>query len=351
MAIRKRKQYRRLPGGRLHRHALWQGSDHLLHVRRRAFSEEYTRFFFRDIQAVLFHQTGTWKILAAIFGVLAGLTGWFALLSDTLGFQIFWWALFGIFGGLTLGNWLLGPTCRCYLVTAVSRYHLPGLKRTRTVKNVMQRLRRLIQDAQRDIQIDTTEPAESSPPTASSGNPFYLRTSPAINPVETSQKPVKQYKGTVHLLLFWLLLLSATATGISLFLYNVGLIILYWISVLSVSLCVIIALIKQHGANMTSALKGITWGTFGYVAVSYITGYAFFMMVTIKSALDAGPGYAPQNEFEMYRAVLNLSPQDSPVFFGIYLILAGSALLLGGLGLWQFMNFKNDSYSLHSPLS
>ena len=336
-----KQPYRRLPGSWTARSSLWQGSDHLLHARRRAFSESYTRFFFRDIQAILFQQTSTWKILTAIFGVLAGLTGWFTLISDALGFQIFWGMTFGIFGGLALGNWLLGPTCRCYLMTAVSRYHLPGLSRVRTVEKVMGRLRRLIQDAQRDIQIDTTEPAESSALTASSGNPFYLRTSPEAIPVEMSRNTVKHYEGTAHLVMFGLLLVSAVVTGISLFFYNVGLVVVYWVSVLSVSVCVIIALIKQHGTDMLLALKGVTWGTFGYVAASYITGYAFFMMATIKSAIEAGPRYAPQNELEIYRAVLNLSPQDSPVFLSIYLVLAGSAFILGGLGLWQLMNFRN----------
>lgn len=345
----KQQRYRRLPGSRTARSSLWQGSDHLLLARRRAFSETYTRFFFRDVQAILFHQTSTWKILIAIFGTLAALTGWFTLISDTSGFQVFWGMFVTIFGGLSLWNWLLGPTCRCYLVTAVSRYHLPGLSRIRTVEKVMGRLRHLIQEAQRDIQIDTTEP-ESSPSTASSGNPFYLRTSPEALPAETPHKAVKHYRGTTHLIMFGLLLVSAVVTGISLLFYNVGLVVLYWFSVISVSVCVIVALIKQHGTNMTLALKGIAWGTFGYVAASYITGYAFFMVVTIKSVMEAGPQYAPQDELEMYRAILTLSPQDSPVFLSIYLVLAGIAFILGGLGLWQLMNFRNRKHS-HSPLS
>lgn len=337
----KQQRYRRLPGGRLTRHALWQGSDHILNVRRQAFSESYTRFFFRDIQALLIQQTGTWKILLAIFGLLAGFTGWFTLLSDSLGFQIFWGVIFGIFGGLFLGNWLLGPTCRCYLVTAVSRYYLPSLSRIKTADKLMGRLRPLIQNAQKDIQIDMTEPAESSPSTTSAGNPFYLRTSPDALPPEAPPKPVKRYEGTAHLVVFGALLLSGVVTGISLFFYHAGLVVLYWVSVLSVSVCVIIALIKQHGTNITSALKGITWGTFGYVAASYLTGYAFFMMVTIKSAMEAGPRYGTQDELEVYRAILNLSPQESPVFFSLYLVLAGIAFLLAGLGLWQLMNFRN----------
>jgi hypothetical protein len=36
----------------LHRASLWMGMDHLLSISEGPYSEEYKRFFFRDIQAI-----------------------------------------------------------------------------------------------------------------------------------------------------------------------------------------------------------------------------------------------------------------------------------------------------------
>src|SRR6185503_16307515 len=70
------KVYRRLPGresGLLSYSRLWLGPDHLLLARTTFFSEEYKRFYFRDIQAIVMRKTRRhlfWGwMCAALFGL------------------------------------------------------------------------------------------------------------------------------------------------------------------------------------------------------------------------------------------------------------------------------------------
>src|SRR3990172_8730879 len=72
---KKIKYYKRLPGRRrasfaFVRNSLWLGEDHLLHVMNRGYTEEYKRFYYRDIQAVLVRQTGAGRVMAVLFGII-----------------------------------------------------------------------------------------------------------------------------------------------------------------------------------------------------------------------------------------------------------------------------------------
>src|SRR6058998_2759471 len=114
------KAYRRLPGreaGFLSYSRLWLGPDHLLVARTAFFSEEYKRFYFRDIQAVVTRRTEFREILnvifvitGVIFGVLAGFTG--------SGWQAFLVVMTVTFFFALIVNWLRGPTCVCHVRTA-----------------------------------------------------------------------------------------------------------------------------------------------------------------------------------------------------------------------------------------
>ena len=92
------KEYRRLPGrGTLldgdkwyaTSRALctvWMGSDHLLLVSRAGYTENYKRFYFRDIQAIIIRKTVTSLIGNTVLIILAiGFILWAAAVSDTTG--------------------------------------------------------------------------------------------------------------------------------------------------------------------------------------------------------------------------------------------------------------------------
>src|SRR5207247_848529 len=83
------KEYHRLPGtGRRRqgfvsasaiRSRIWLGKAHLLCVDSMVFSEDYKRFYFRDIQAVVIRRTSRGKIWNGVFGGLAALIGLIAI--------------------------------------------------------------------------------------------------------------------------------------------------------------------------------------------------------------------------------------------------------------------------------
>jgi hypothetical protein len=154
------KVYRRLSGrgaGLLSYSRLWLGPDHLLLVRTAFFSEEYKRFYFRDIQAVVTRRTERREILTVIlvfatvvFGVLAAFTdaGWQAFLVVMT---------VTLFVALLI-NWLCGPTCVCHLRTAVQTEELSPLKRFRATRRFIDKLKPNIERAQGPLAAELLQP-------------------------------------------------------------------------------------------------------------------------------------------------------------------------------------------------
>jgi hypothetical protein len=127
---------------------LWQGGEHLLFVEWSGYKEKYKRFHYRDIQAFIFRKTIEGKI---INGALAWVICVFVVLTfiaHTSGVKIAFLIIAGSFGLLLLINWLAGPTCQCFLRTAVQIEELPSLTRVRLARKVIARLKPLIAAAQ-----------------------------------------------------------------------------------------------------------------------------------------------------------------------------------------------------------
>jgi hypothetical protein len=134
------------------RSSLWIGRDHLLKIDSMRFTEEYKRFYFRDIQAIticLNQRRSTWNLILVmvIFFLFATLlsAGFLRLDDDS------YWLVgitFSLLALLLLANNFLGPTCEVYLRTAVQVEELPSLSRVRRARNALARLYPLIAAAQ-----------------------------------------------------------------------------------------------------------------------------------------------------------------------------------------------------------
>lgn len=158
------KEYRRLTRARMRRkgffvsHAtrssLWLGKDHLLSIDSTYFTEEYKRFYFRDIQAITIRTTrrrATWN-----FALMLALLFWLATLvydfstgppPDTTEVVLLGISFLIIAVSLLVNN-ILGPTSTVYLRTAVQIEELPSLNRVRRAHKVMGIIRPLIVAAQ-----------------------------------------------------------------------------------------------------------------------------------------------------------------------------------------------------------
>ena len=146
--------YKRLPGvghqvGSYTK--LYRGPDHLLQVSSVTFSERYKRFFFRDIQAFVVMRTSGWIIW---FIVNIGISLLFTAISVGVGESvpsIVFGSIAALFMVFAIINLLRGPTCRCYVQTAVQTERLPSLKRMRRTEKLLLELKPLIEAAQNTV--------------------------------------------------------------------------------------------------------------------------------------------------------------------------------------------------------
>ena len=144
------KHYRRLPGRgatALQHVRLYEGPDHLLQVASTGYSENYRRFYFRDIQAISVRKTQIGKIINGVFAFFIALFGLPAF-DMSLGPAIAMWSIAGFFALLLICNVILGPTCVCYIRTAVQTERLGSVTRIPTARRLLKRIRPLIEGVQ-----------------------------------------------------------------------------------------------------------------------------------------------------------------------------------------------------------
>ena len=145
--------YQKLPGARrtpFRKATLWLAGDHILSIDSHRFSEEYKRYYFKDIQAIVVRRTTgstamskAFDLVVAIVLVLLALAAW---RLESRGAAIV--------GGLILIQFViiksLGPRCVCQLITAVSSDKLLSLNRLRTAEKALRIIGPLVQEAQRE---------------------------------------------------------------------------------------------------------------------------------------------------------------------------------------------------------
>jgi hypothetical protein len=149
--------YKKLPGqgkADFSLYTLWLGDDHLLSVARQGSSEHYKRFRLVDIQAIIVEPTNTWLRWHTIIGGLSLLLvvcQIFLSASDNPGTA-------GLRHTLTLpttilflawlGLGMLGPTCNCWIKTAVHTERLHSLGRMGNARSGIHILRQAIEAVQ-----------------------------------------------------------------------------------------------------------------------------------------------------------------------------------------------------------
>ncbi len=129
--------------------SLWLGSDHLLSVETNGFTENYKRFYYRDIQAIVLRKTKRWVLWLAgwaVFLLAAGVSAYAA--EETIGYLLA--AIFAavVAGFLGIGYLIKGTSTTGYLRTAVQTEELPSLRRLKSARKALDRLRPLIAAAQ-----------------------------------------------------------------------------------------------------------------------------------------------------------------------------------------------------------
>jgi hypothetical protein len=328
--------YRRLTGKKkgflVGHHTLWQGSDHLLQIYSRLGVEDYKRFYFNDIQAIITRKTDTGKIQNFILGALTGVFGLFAVMSGG-GWSIINGIIAGVMLLVLIINIFKGPTCETYLLTAVQTEKLRSLHRLKTTQPVMNRLRALIEQVQGRI---NPEMLDQQPAGVSTHQ--TRRTPPVMS--KGLLKAKKSEKGRVHFALFVLLVVDSLFITCSFFRTHVALSLGGTAVSMLLAVCVIVALVKQHESNLKQSLRNITWAALGYVCFSFVAGYVVSMAVTFKHP------EIWQNQWEMFKLLSSMSPWESPLLMAVNIIALCGAMIISIPGLFML---KNPQPVIHKP--
>lgn len=300
--------------------SLWAGPDHLLAIDSRGFSEDYKRFYYKDIQAFITRKTLQGKIQNILFGIFCGLFILFAILTGN-GWAIFWEILTGLFLLLLLANWLLGPTCVCHIQTAVQSEKLPSLSRLNTAKKTISRIKPMIHEAQGVL---TEEMIRENP----------LNEPSSLTSKKKIDKHSRHESGHYHTILFSLLISDGLLGTFDLFYNHLGITLLTTAISMSIAVFVIIALVKQHDSDLTGGLRSLTWGSLVYVVINFGLGTVLMMVVAIQNPQTFN------NQWAILLKFSELNPLDRPWIMAIFIFTIVCSSLLGFFGLGMLAQFR-----------
>ncbi len=344
-------RYKRLPGkgprrrwfiaASLSRCSLYLGDDHVLAVESNGFSEDYKRFYFSDIQAILTRRTRrgtTWSIVLALM-IACSLIG--ALFVKVESFRIFFWILSGTFFAFLLGNAFRGPTCICHIMTAVQEDQLPSLNRLRVARKVIGTLRVAIEKAQGTL---SPEEVHASPTVVLANRIPSLH---ELRRPHGRERQIRHDDGTLHMITFALMLADGVVTGIDLLHHTVTISAVSSLLTALYCISIVAALVKQYGSDIPGTVRRIAWASIGFICVSYFLSYILGVL-TIPRLMKHRPGLM-MTQWDMFRAMLDLSPQDSLLVMGVYAFAAACSLGLGALGLVRVKKHREDWASASRP--
>lgn len=316
-------EHKKLPGSKkgflIGKYTLWQGGDHLLHIFSRFGIEDYKRFYFNDIQAIIARKTMAGKVQNGILGGLILLFMLPALVFDG-GWSILYVIVSAVMFIFLLINLVQGPTCETRLMTAVQTEKLQSLNRLNTAFRVMDGLRPQIQQVQGALTREDLNKIALQPV-----GRHAFRDSAKANPAPRATR--RHENGRAHMILFALMAGNGVLVTGEFFVSHVVPTILGSVASLCIGIFVIIALVRQHNSDLPVGLRTITWTSLGLVGAAFVMGYIIGMVNAFKN-----PGIA-YSQWELVKSISSLSPWDSPLKLGYNILVLGGALFLGIPGL------------------
>jgi hypothetical protein len=308
---------------------LYLGNDHLLALETSGFTENYRRFFFADIQAIVTIRTKKWNRLNIILPVIV--IAWFFLsvLVDAGPARVSLTLIGAIFLVAFMYHLLRGPTCDCYVITAVQKEHLPSLGRIRLAIRVITILTRSIEAVQGPL--DKT----------------LLRTSTfdigsdIVSPNSLSHGVKAEDRhhstGTIHLITFLLLFGGGLMKGLDVAHHTREFALVSYVMFLSGSALIFVALAKQKGSDLPSLVRRLTWVSVAFAwTVSLLNG-----IIGIASALEHLKAF--KGQFDFYESVLNVSPLDSSFMLIYSTVTIVCALFLSVPGIMAILKHRRIS--------
>lgn len=343
-------KYKRLAGrkrGLGKQYALWLGDDHLLAVESTGYSEEYTRYYLKDIQALITRRTARGTALntingaAVLISLLAGIACYEAGNAPSPGVYTS-----GIFGGffliLLLWNLFGGPTCRCHLRVPLGIEELPSLDRLKKVKKALARLRPMIGDLQGDIprrEIITLSRAAMDPsPRPSSAT---KGAKPALRAPRPDQKEtISTYRGGFHRVALLLLIADGILAFLQLFFHSTFFVVCFIILGIAFLLLAVISLIKQRERKVSPLAGKMILGGVALIWAGSMLSY-FFAIFLNPRKLEQG-AYGQPDILALYAAI---EPAAHPLYTFFLLAFAAVTTCIGITGLISLRRGKGNTES------
>jgi hypothetical protein len=319
------KTYKKLAGGGLSlffRHDLYQGPDHLLWVETGAFHEQYKRFYFNDIQAIMLRRNRHRGLWALGWGACILLFGIIWLMGRGPGYGS---GLMTAISALGLGiHWWRGPCCEVYLQTAVQIEKLSTLVRVPKALKVMERIRTAAEAVQGPFDgrlIPPDRGPEEAAATVISAAGIAPGPVSAAGPADG-----EPYQPLLHRILFSLLILFGLLRCFQLWARSFPLVVLDIIGMAGTLVLAIIVLVRWHHWVKGTVLSLASWMTLVFAALHGLSAYIMFIVTSIGH-----PARAFQ-QGALLKAFFELRLGDQPIVWGIGVAAAAISLVLGLLG-------------------
>lgn len=324
---RKERKYKRLPGrpfSPFEVRSLWQGPDHLLWVESVFFKEHYKRFFYTDIQSIVLQRTDAHVIWACIWGVLAFICGLIAYLADGTPLVSGFFAM--LFTVLLVADIVIGPACTVYLQTAAQVQKISSLRRIRTARKTMDRIKGLVEAAQGPWDPHWGGLQARPTVTAATGQVASMPM-PDGDPVsDRAEEATIPFDPFLHKILFGLLLALGSTGAIQLQLKNLPLAALETFVHLSVQVLVIVTLTRWHRQTAGTLINKLNWIALVIITLFTIIGYGLYLAASISN---------PQVNYHhwiMFKKVFELQWLEHPLALAGNIAYAAGNLSLGCIG-------------------
>ena len=281
-----RSQYRKLPGHRrgfLRGASVWIAADHLLSVKSYRIREEYKRFHLGDVQAIVvapcprFH-ISTRALLIAFMWFLAYTVGTYALGAiPLLMVSRYTASMWGIAAAIIL-VWLyisFAHSCRCRILTAVSRDELPSVYRTWTARRFLAQVKPRIAEVQGRLEGNEIEAVQA------------ITSGPAATPGEAPPPPQPAPRNLSVWTILLVVMLFVNAAAMLMTMHSpVTLVTSLSTGLLFVEIAAVVGVFMQYLRGTLPA--GIRWLA---IAAVVKMGIAYYVGVAIMSFVSANtPG-------------------------------------------------------------
>lgn len=314
MSPRNERRYRRLPGRPFTvftKPSLWLGEDHLLYVQSNRFFEDYRRYYLRDIQAFILMRTGPVSLWTYAMGAVA-----VAFLAPGLLFNFhktFLWISGGVFLLIALYTMALGPTCSCYIQTAVSRQQLRSVQWLRTAEKMLTILQPHIEQAQGPMTAEmAATPAEPSAPPAQ----VIVPPLPSVKQPDT---------GWVYVLLFLLLLLDAVHSYLSLSVKGTVMNVAGWTILVAEMACMIWLALRFRRFQIPTPIRALVIS-----ALILIAGLTYTANILATFERQRHQDFTPAT----------LLVEDYPGYVPLHIVAAAADGLLAAAGLLLIVRYR-----------